>query len=198
MQPAAKAATSASRFAASDVPFLCVVGAAAASFWRGSWYTMDALVFPDDVRRSCAASLTLGFGGFALAHEAIPRLAPATPAARGLTLYAAALSCVAAWRGVWLSWDLATGSGAASPPPATPPTAAEAEAERRRTLASGLASHACATALLVGVGHLTAALAPPARIGVLADRTSWAFGKPSKYLEDVGMFVNNFARRKGP
>ena len=75
---------------------------------------------------------------------------------------------------------------------------AEAEAERRRTLASGLTSHACATALLVGVGHLTAALAPPARIGVLADRTSWAFGKPSKYLEDVGMFVNNFARRKGP
>ena len=112
MQPAAKAATSASRFAASDVPFLCLVGAGAASFWRGAWYSMDALVFPDDVRRSCAASLALGFGGFALAHEAIPRLAPATPAARGLTLYAAALSCVAAWRGVWLSWDLATGSGA--------------------------------------------------------------------------------------
>ena len=44
MQQAAKAASSAStRFAASDVPFLCVVGAAAASFWRGSWYTMDAL-----------------------------------------------------------------------------------------------------------------------------------------------------------
>ena len=179
MQPAATAATSASRFAASDVPFLCLVGAGAASFWRGAWYSMDALVFPDDVGRSCAASLARGFGGFALAHEAIPRLAPATPAARGLTLYAAALSCVAAWRGVWLSWDLA-------------------EAERRRTLASGLASHACATALLVGVGHLTAALAPPARIGVLADRTSWAFGKPSKYLEDVGMFVNNFARRTGP
>ena len=99
MQPAAKAATSASRFAASDVPFLCLVGAGAASFWRGAWYSMDALVFPDDVGRSCAASLALGFGGFALAHEAIPRLAPATPAARGLTLYAAALSCVAAWRG---------------------------------------------------------------------------------------------------
>ena len=60
--------------------------------------------------------------------------------------------------------------------------------ERRRVLASGVASHACATALLVGACHLTSALAPPARIAVLSDKTLWSH-RPSRYLEDVAMYI---------
>ena len=79
------------------------------------------------------------------------------------------------------------GAAAAAASADAPPTADEL-AERRRVLASGVASHACATALLVGACHLTSALAPPARIAVLSDKTLWSY-RPSRYLEDVAMYI---------
>ena len=197
-------------FPASEVPFLSLIGLSAASFWRGAWYTMDATLFPDDLKKSCAASLTLGFGGFASLHSALQRLGKAGPGVRALALYSAALANIAAWRGVWLAWDLATETGTAVPPPEAEPekqsrlkftrtgsligsTAAgdrqQELDERRRTLYSGLASHFSALALLVGVGHLCSAMAPPARIGVLSDYLHHG-AKPSKYLHDLAMFQN--------
>ena len=104
---------------------------------------------------------------------------------------------VAAWRGVWMSWDIATASGTASGgAKAGPPPSAEELAERRRNLASGLFSHVCATVLLLRVFHLSSVLAPPARIGVLSDKMSWAHARPSRYLEDLGMFLNNMPKQK--
>jgi len=182
-------------FPVSDLPFLCLVGAGAASFWRGAWYTMDALIFPDDVKASCAASLLGGFGGFCALHSALPRLKAAPPVARGAALYFAALANVAAWRGVWLSWDIATGTGFAAPSTAPPPPPEEARALRRAHLQGALASHLSATALLFSLRHMTSTLAPPARIGVLSDLQSYAVvtRKPRDFLPDVGMYVNKQA-----
>lgn len=176
-----------------DVPFLCLVGASAASFWRGAWYAMDALLFPDDLPLSCAASLSLGFGGFATLHSALPHLRSAPPFARGLALYCAALGNVFAWRGVWLGWDLLTGTGAAAILPPGPQLAPEEERKARQEhLRGALASHFTATALLFGLRHMTSTLAPPARIGVLSDTQSYAAIPRMKghFLPDVGMFIN--------
>ena len=205
-------------FPTEEIPLLCLVGAGAASFWRGAWYTMDATLFPDSVPRSCAASLTLGFGGFAALHVGLQRLPHSmnTPMMRGIGLYSAALMNVAAWRGVWMGWDLATSTGTAVPVPvplqsdidasakkarlrSTPtgapvPIEADDDAVRRRQLYSGVLSHICAAVLLFRLGYVTSAMAPPARIGVLSDRMSWAEGRKSKYLEDIGMFLNNKPR----
>jgi len=178
-------------FPVSDVPFLCLVGAGAASFWRGAWYAMDATIFPGDVRKSCAASLGIGFGGFATLHSALPRIRSAPPAVRGVALYLAALGNVFAWRGVWLGWDLATGTGAAAL--VQPLLSAEEERTlRREHLKGALASHFTATALLFSVRHMTSTLAPPARIGVLSDTQSYAAVPRMKgaFLPDVGMFLN--------
>ena len=197
---------------------LCLVGVGAASFWRGAWYTMDATLFPDSVTHSCAASLTLGFGGFAALHVGLQRLPRSmnTPMMRAVGLYSAALMNIAAWRGVWMGWDLATSTGTAVPvqsdshtsatqaslrrtPTGAPvPTDAgqqDIDAVRRRQLYSGVVSHICAAVLLFRLGYATSAMAPPARIGVLSDRMSWAEGRKSKYLEDIGMFLNNGPRR---
>lgn len=194
----------------SEVPFLSLIGLSAASFWRGAWYTMDATIFPDDLQKSCAASLSLGFGGFAALHSGLQRLGKAGPGVRGFALYTAALANIAAWRGVWLAWDLATETGTAMPMPPPEPekhgrlkftrtgavigsTAAgdrqQELDERRRTLYSGLVAHFSALALLVGVGHLCSAMAPPSRIGVLSDFLHHG-AKPSKYLHDIAMFQN--------
>ena len=90
--------------------------------WRGAWYRWTRWSFRTTSggrapprSRSASAALRWRTRRF--------RGSRRRRAARGLTLYAAALSCVAAWRGVWLSGPRDR-SGAASPPPATPPTAA--------------------------------------------------------------------------
>ena len=36
-------------YPASDLPWLCVVGATVASWWRGAWYVMDAALYPDEL-----------------------------------------------------------------------------------------------------------------------------------------------------
>ena len=61
---------------------------------------MDATIFPDDLQKSCAASLSLGLGGFAALHSGLQRLGKAGPGVRGFALYTAALANIAAWRGV--------------------------------------------------------------------------------------------------
>lgn len=187
-------------YPARELPFLCLVGAGAASFWRGAWYTMDALLFPDNVHASCAASLFLGFGGFAALHQGVPHTPLGAPAwsgrcaPRAFALYTACLANVAAWRGVWMAWDIATGVATAAEAPAAaaaPATMQEQADERRRLLLSGLTSHASATALLLGIAHLTSALAPPARACILSDRASWGYQRASRYLEDVGQLLRN-------
>ena len=153
---------------------------------------LDAACFPDEPARSCAFCLGSGFGGFTILHSAMPRIARALPHVKCGGLYVAALANVAAWRGVWMSWDLATGMSVKAPEaPQSPAEREEELAARRRLFASGLVSHLSGAALLIGMRHLTSTLAPPARIGVLSDRQSWAKGYPSKYLEDVGMFIDN-------
>ena len=188
---------SAALFSNAEVPLFCLVGFGAASFWRGAWYSMDAALFPDDVYRSCAASLTLGFGGFAALHHGLQRLpAGASKGTRAVSVYFACLANVSAWRGVWMGWDIATATATAQEGPLAPVSEAEEQASRRRLLYSGIASHVAATALLFGIGHLTSALAPPARAAILSDRTSWAYPRASRYLEDLGQFLNNAPKGK--
>ena len=196
-------------YPASEIPFLCLVGTGVASFWRGAWYAMDAALYPDDVNKACAASLTIGFGGFAALHTALQNVKLAHPVARGTAVYMAGLANIFAWHGVWLVWDIATETGIAAPAlPPPPPTKKEAklqytrtgavvggsvetseDAMRKRTLYSGLMSHFSGLAILVGVAHLSSALAPPARIGVLSDYLLHG-AKPAKYLTGMSMFQN--------
>ena len=180
-------------FSLADVPLCCAVGASVASFWRGAWYMMDAAVFPDDIYASCAASLVAGFGGFASLHSLLQLSAfhPATlhPAARAVAVWLGSLANVFAWRGTWLAWDIACGTGpAAVPPPATPEERAQVEAQRRLTLQSGALSHVLSLGVLLGAGFLQATMAPPSRIGVLADDVVWIVRR-SPYMRDLAMFV---------
>jgi len=187
-------------FPAAELPLLCIVGAGAASFWRGTWFMMDAALWPDEPRTSCAACVAGGYGGFAALHQGLPRLPWNTMpragalAARGCALYAAAVCNVAAWRGTWMAWDLATGTGPGAPPAEPPPAATPSLADERRQLfASGLASHVGGIATLFALGHLTSVLAPPARIGVLGDRAVWA-SKPAPWLHDLGLFLKRCSK----
>lgn len=179
------------KFPHRDVPFACFIGGAVATFWRGAWYAMDVALFPDDVKASCVSCLAAGFGGFAALHTALPHLAHAPSPAKFLGVYAAALANVFAWRGTWLAWDIAHAVVTAAPADdaAPPPPQAEVEAERRKVLQSAVASHVVGTALLVGTAHFTSTFAPPARLCVLSDHLRWT-NRPSKYLEDIAMFVN--------
>ena len=65
---------------------------------------MDAALYPDDVNKACAASLTIGFGGFAALHTALQNVKLAHPVARGTAVYMAGLANIFAWHGVWLVW----------------------------------------------------------------------------------------------
>ena len=174
-------------FPVTDIPFMSLVGVGAASFWRGAWYAMDAALFPDDPKASCMSSLVAGFGGFALCHTHLPRLANSSMYMRGLGVYGAALANVFAWRGTWMAWDLATGTAAET---ASAPPTPEEQAARRHLLASAAASHFSGAAILVGVGHLSSAHAPPARIAINSDRMRWNSKPANSYLEDMAVFVN--------
>lgn len=186
-----------------QIPLLLAVGVGAASFWRGAWYVMDAVLFPDDMVASCQACLLLGFGGHALLHELIPRipavfLAPAV--VRTALVYVCALIPVFVWRGTWLSWDLATAAlepylqvqARQEQPAEVTDIATEANSEealrRKSLLISGLVSHTVSVVFLMRLKHLSAALAPPARIGVLSDFVVWDCRR-SQYLADVGFWI---------
>lgn len=56
-------------FPAGELPLLSLVGVATASFWRGTWFMMDAALLPEDARASALASFCVGFGGFAALHQ---------------------------------------------------------------------------------------------------------------------------------
>ena len=53
------------------LPVHLLVAAAVTSFWRGAWYVMDALVFPDSIALSGGATLLGGWAGFAALHYKI-------------------------------------------------------------------------------------------------------------------------------
>lgn len=177
-----------------DVPFLMLVGAGCATFWRGAWEVMDHTVFPDDQAASCQVCVLLGYGGFVVLHELVPRLPAvvlASAAMRAGLAYIGAVSTVFAWRSTWLACDIATDALAPilwPPPPKAAPAARvlSDEEQRKRTCAiiSGLVTHFAATALLARLGCLASTSAPPARSGLVADQV----GK-SPYLWDVALWL---------
>uniref|UniRef100_A0A7R9UUM4 Uncharacterized protein n=1 Tax=Diacronema lutheri TaxID=2081491 RepID=A0A7R9UUM4_DIALT len=149
------------------LPHQLVVACGVATFWRGTWYMMDALC-PADPLLSGATCLALGFGSFALIQSiagpllvtAAPR-GPLAPAARIAALYALGVSAVATWRGVWCLLDVVSENVAGS-------TVAE------HLLHSGVATHIGATLVLLTLGRMTAILAPPAKTGLLNDNRIWS------------------------
>ncbi|KAJ1616546.1 hypothetical protein T492DRAFT_1105951 [Pavlovales sp. CCMP2436] len=150
------------------------VACGVATFWRGTWYMMDALC-PADPLLSGISCLSFGFVSFAIAQsvvgplfvQAVPSGALA-PVVRIATLYWLGVSCVATWRGVWSLIDVVSENVAGT-------TVAE------HLLHSGIASHLGAVALLLSLGRLTAILAPPAKTGLLNDNKIWD-GSPPREL----------------
>lgn len=71
------------KYPVAELPLLCLVGAGAASFWRGTWFMMDAALWPDAPLRSCTASAIGGFGGFAALHQGAAARASPHSGARG-------------------------------------------------------------------------------------------------------------------
>ena len=122
------AATRVSPFSACDnyqtVFFHVFVGMCSASFWRGSWYIFDDLLFPNQKELSAVSSLLLGTSGMVLVQGCIRRMERLTVGmyhyfrlslrqARTLhsvlrfgAIYSLVLSVVCIWRGTWMSWDL--------------------------------------------------------------------------------------------
>jgi Fuseless len=123
-----RTATEASPFVACDnintVAFHVFVGMCAASFWRGSWYILDDLLYPNQKEISAVSSLLLGASGMVcvqgLIHRAesltvgmYNRYLLSTHQARAVhsvlrfgAIYSLVLSVVCIWRGTWMSWDL--------------------------------------------------------------------------------------------
>jgi hypothetical protein len=46
---------------------LCLVAPMVVGYWRGTWFLLDAYLYPDDAAASCWISLLLGFGSLLLA-----------------------------------------------------------------------------------------------------------------------------------
>ena len=138
-----------------------VTGMACATFWRGAWYAMDALIFPEDAVKSGAVTLAGGVGLFAAVQRVAGGAACAaaskhawsmpTPTRYAL-MYALGLACVATWRGTWVLWDGVVG---------TSETAG---------LPLAIACHATGIGVLLSRGRLGAMLAPPAMPCMLRDK----------------------------
>jgi Fuseless len=120
--------TEASPFAAYDdfhtVAYHVFVGMCSASFWRGSWYIFDDLLFPNQKELSAMSSLLLGASGILCVQGLIQKAENTTVGvyrrfrlsvhqARAFhsvlrfgAIYSLVLSVVCIWRGTWMSWDL--------------------------------------------------------------------------------------------
>lgn len=149
------------------LPHQFVVACGVATFWRGTWYIMDATC-PADPLLSGLTCLSAGFASFAVlqsvAGPLLVRAAPSGPLAPALriaTLYSLGVSTVAVWRGVWCLLDALSENVAGS-------TVAE------HLLHSGVASHVGAVGLLLALGRMTSILAPPAKTGLLNDNKVWS------------------------
>jgi hypothetical protein len=148
------------------LPHQLAVACTVATFWRGTWYIMDALC-PADPLTSGIVCLSAGFASFALGQSVVGPLltssfptGPMAPIARLASLYWIAVSCVSTWRGVWCLVDALSENVAGS-------------TVQEHLLHSGLASHVGAVALLVVIGRATAILSSPAKPGLLNDNRLW-------------------------
>lgn len=148
-------------------PHQLVVACGVATFWRGTWYIMDA-TFPHDPLTSGILCLSAGVGSFAvlqsLAGPLLARVAPEGPFApvvRVVSLYSLAISVVAVWRGVWCLLDALSENVAGS-------TVDE------HLLHSGIVSHVGAVGVLLVLGRMTSILAAPAKTGLLNDNKLWS------------------------
>ncbi|KAL3757654.1 hypothetical protein ACHAWU_009499 [Discostella pseudostelligera] len=118
---------------ASSLPLQISIGILAASYWRGSWYVLDHILYPNERLKSGLASLVSGSSLLALQQyilspsyngtKTLVRLLPPPDASssimsrrryikanRFVLLYGIATSCVLLWRGTWLLWDEAAHS----------------------------------------------------------------------------------------
>jgi hypothetical protein len=167
----------------SKLPTQIGVAMGVATFWRGAWYVMDGVVFPEDVGKSALASFAAGVAGLAgvqrIAAPMVLRNAeinstPVTKATRYLLLYGIGISCVAVWRGTWLGWDLAHEKFVNAHPKATD-----------APIVSGAYSHVTAVVGLCASGYLSSVLAPPAVMLLINDealRNKNAFLKGANWL----------------
>jgi hypothetical protein len=169
---------------------------ASASFWRGSWYLLDEVVFPENVLHSALASLAGGTLGMAacqgLVHRADRAVLP-KPVARIGALYALATSCVLVWRGTWLLWDViyencyyALYDEEVS------------STDQGHLSQSGLLSHVTAVSGLVACGLFASVLAPPAAVSVLRDASLTA-GKriTSSALKRNNVYISPSLLKRG-
>ncbi len=116
----------------STLPLQISIGILAASYWRGSWYVLDHILYPNERLKSGIASLLSGAALLGLQQyilspsyngtKQLVRLLPPPSSSsimfrrkyiqanRFLLLYGIATSCVLLWRGTWLLWDEAAHS----------------------------------------------------------------------------------------
>jgi Fuseless len=102
-----------------------LVGMCSASFWRGAWYILDDVLFPQEKELSAISSLMLGTVGMLSVQGSLERIETYTlqlkakhewlstqsirhvhSVLRFATIYSLVLSVVCVWRGTWMSWDL--------------------------------------------------------------------------------------------
>ena len=102
-----------------------LVGMCSASFWRGAWYILDDVLFPQEKELSAISSIMLGTVGMLSVQGSLERIETYTlqlkskhewlstqsirhvhSVFRFATIYSLVLSVVCVWRGTWMSWDL--------------------------------------------------------------------------------------------
>lgn len=171
----------------SMIPTQIGVAAGVATFWRGAWYVMDGLVFPEDVVKSSVASFGIGVGGVVgIQRIAAPAVlshytknkTPIPQGVRYALLYGMGLSCVAVWKGTWLAWDVGHeffGKDKATDTQIVP----------------GIYSHLTAVVGLVASGYLSSMLAPPAVCLLLTDE---ALKGKNQFLKGATWLVTRVKR----
>jgi len=170
-----------------DCAWLCLLGAAVASVWRGVWYTADVLLFPNSELKSCVTSGMIGISSFAGFYLIVPRLPITLINVEAFRLAAwsiASVGIVCTWRCVWLTWDILADALNGLTSSNTRIELLEGLADTRRgavvdapvsgeldwsRLLSAVASFSFGVAVLRRHGHLASVLAPPAQICILKD-----------------------------
>jgi Fuseless len=107
------------------------IGMCSASFWRGAWYILDDILFPNNKELSAISSLMLGAMGMLSVQGFFERVEKYTlhlinenkakqkhevlsirsikhihSMLRFTVIYSLVLSVVCVWRGTWMSWDI--------------------------------------------------------------------------------------------
>ena len=140
-----------------------LVGCGCASYWRGAWYVLDDNLYPDNAKKSAAASLALGTTGM-IGSQGILLSTWRKPAiVRYAALYSVAFSCVLVWRGAWVGWDVFYEEYL------HPHIKDEEDDDVNHGTHSGLISHIAACGALAMAGTFASVLAPPSAVSVIRD-----------------------------